>query len=166
VDRLFPGNCLTLVFVLLSILAFGQEQPADKVSRELLSAHNEARARAGVPPLTWSTFLEAVARQWAESLLSSGKFEHQQYSPYGENLFEVRGALFSGAKVVETWVNESRDYNAKTNTCRAGAVCGHYTQVIWRNTREVGCAVARGQNREVWVCEYSPPGNYVGQRPF
>ncbi len=133
----------------------------------LLSAyHNQARAQLGVPPLTWSTSLENIARNWADSLLANGKFEHSSHSRYGENLFEIRGASASPSEVVETWVNESRDFNSKTNTCRARAVCGHYTQVVWRNTREVGCAVARGKGREVWVCEYDPPGNYVGERPY
>jgi hypothetical protein len=45
-------------------------------------------------------------------------------------------------------------------------VCGHYTQIVWRNTKSVGCAVARGKGVEVWVCNYDPPGNYAGQRPY
>ena len=155
-----------LFFIPLAVLVSGQDQPHDKALREILAAHNEARARVGAPPLAWSDSLETVARKWAESLLANRKFEHQQHSPYGENLFEARGATFPAASVVGTWVNEARDFDEKTNTCRTGAVCGHYTQVVWRNTRQVGCGVARGRGREVWVCEYSPPGNYIGQRPF
>lgn len=146
--------------IALFALAAMADQP------EILSAHNQVRAKLGLPALTWSVPLENVARNWAESLLANGKFEHSPHSRYGENLFEIRGASASPAEVVEAWVDESRDFNAKANTCRAGAVCGHYTQVVWRSTREVGCAVARGRGREVWVCEYNPPGNYVGERPF
>jgi PadR family transcriptional regulator len=49
-------------------------------------------------------------------------------------------------------------------SCRG--VCGHYTQIVWSNTREVGCGVARDSNREVWVCNYNPPGNWIGERPY
>ncbi len=68
----------------------------------LLSAHNQARAQLGVPPLTWSTSLENIARNWAASLLANGKFEHSSHSRYGENLFEIRGASASPSEVVET----------------------------------------------------------------
>jgi hypothetical protein len=38
--------------------------------------------------------------------------------------------------------------------------------MVWRDTREVGCAVATDTEREVWVCEYYPPGNVAGFRPY
>jgi hypothetical protein len=66
--------------------------------------------------------------------------------------------------VVGDWASETRDYSYPTNTC--AGVCGHYTQLIWSDTREVGCAVARDPAREVWVCNYDPPGNWVGERPY
>jgi hypothetical protein len=44
-------------------------------------------------------------------------------------------------------------------------MCGHYTQLVWRRARQVGCAAARGGSREVWVCEF-PEGNYIGMRPY
>src|SRR5712691_6171246 len=59
---------------------------------------------------------------------------------------------------------EARNYDYASNRCHG--VCGYYTQIVWRDTREVGCGVARGPGREVWVCDYSPPGNWVGRRPY
>ena len=43
---------------------------------------------------------------------------------------------------------------------------GHYTQLMWRDTGEVGCALARGSAEDVLVCRYSDAGNYIGERPF
>ncbi len=40
---------------------------------------------------------------------------------------------------------------------------GHYTQLIWPRTQEVGCAVAKGAVNDVLVCRYSPAGNIVGE---
>jgi hypothetical protein len=57
-------------------------------------------------------------------------------------------------------------YDYKSNTCHQGGPCGHYTQVVWSGTRELGCGVARSPSREIWVCNYNPPGNYIGQRPY
>ena len=40
---------------------------------------------------------------------------------------------------------------------------GHYSQMIWRNTTRIGCAMAGGG---FLVCRYAPPGNFTGQKAF
>jgi hypothetical protein len=72
------------------------------------------------------------------------------------------------------WAAEAPDYDYATNTCKAGQVCGHYTQIVWRSTTAVGCAFRTcttgspfgSGSWDFWVCDYAPPGNYVGQRPY
>ena len=153
---------LRLSFLLVTLLAgFAQLQSG---SNSMLAAHNSVRHQLGLPPLAWSDRLAARAQEWAENLLDKNQFRHQPKSPYGENLFEIIGAHASPAQVVDEWASESRNYDYRSNRCNG--TCGHYTQIVWRDTREVGCGVARGGNREVWVCEYNPPGNWAGQRPF
>jgi uncharacterized protein YkwD len=130
----------------------------------MLTAHNAIRAPLKLRPLTWSDKLAERARDWAETLLARDKFVHRPNSEYGENLFTMTGGGASVEQVVQAWASESRDYDYRSNQCRKK--CGHYTQIVWRQTRKVGCAVARNPHREVWVCNYEPPGNYVGQRPY
>ena len=43
---------------------------------------------------------------------------------------------------------------------------GHYTQLMWRDTGRVGCAVAAGEQYEILVCRYRTAGNVVGEEPF
>ena len=43
---------------------------------------------------------------------------------------------------------------------------GHYSQMIWRGTRKVGCALAEGQNYDYLVCRYFPAGNSFGKGPL
>ncbi len=74
------------------------------------------------------------------------------------------GAPASPAQVVNAWDSEAADYDYSSNKCRK--VCGHYTQIVWASTKEVGCGVARNAHREIWVCDYNPPGNYIGKRPY
>jgi hypothetical protein len=64
------------------------------------------------------------------------------------------------------WVQEARSFNPASGGCAPGAVCGHYTQVVWRSTHLVGCGMVSCGGSEVWVCNYSPAGNYVGERPY
>jgi len=146
------------------VLAAGSAGAESRFAREIVSAHNEIRAQAGVPPLVWSDRLEEIAEDWAKTLLSRREFSHRPNGKLGENLFAITGARSSTAEVIRVWANESRDYDYRSNRCRN--VCGHYTQIVWSDTKKVGCAVARDNRREIWVCNYDPPGNWVGHRPY
>ena len=138
-------------------------QPAADIGREMLEVHNAIRAGFQLNPLQWSNVLAAFSQKWADTLLAKGRPAHNPNSPYGENIF-VSGIGSSPSSVVREWASESRDYIYRTNACRTD--CGHYTQIVWRHTTKVGCAVARGSHREFWVCSYDPPGNYLNEWPY
>ena len=152
------------LLIVLAGTSAAQSVASSSLARDMLAAHNAVRARVGTAPLVWSDRLAARSQEWARTLLARKRFAHRPNSAYGENLFEIRGAAASPKEVVNAWAAESRNYNYKSNKCRG--VCGHYTQIVWGDTKEVGCAVARGGGREVWVCDYYPPGNRAGQRPY
>jgi uncharacterized protein YkwD len=157
----------TPVWLLILLAGTGGAQarrPGEPLVRDMLATHNAVRARVGAAPLAWSDRLAARSQDWADTLLARKQFIHRPNSTYGENLFEITGASVSSAQVVNAWAAESRNYDYSLNRCHA--VCGHYTQIVWRDTKEVGCAVARSGRREVWVCDYDPPGNWVGKRPY
>jgi pathogenesis-related protein 1 len=134
------------------------------MAQEMLNAHNQVRARVGVPPLGWSPQLADLAQNWADHLLRSRRFEHSPGNRFGENLFMVTGGPSSASEAVRDWADEVRDYDLRSNRCFGE--CGHYTQLVWASTRYVGCAVAADRHESVWVCEYDPPGNYDGERPY
>lgn len=141
-----------------------QPAPASSLVQDMLDSHNAVRARVGVPPLTWSGSLAQTAQDWADYLIATNTFFHSPDNQYGENLYEIAGGTTPPNDVVSTWAQEATGYDVRRDTC--SGVCGHYTQLVWSNTRELGCAVAMDTRREVWVCEYSPPGNIVGFRPY
>jgi uncharacterized protein YkwD len=155
-------SCISAACVLWIVLTMPTS--AQVRDRDILAAHNAIRAHVHVPALVWSTRLEALAQDWANRLLAEKQFSHRPTGSYGENLFEITGAAASSAQVVANWATEAWNYDYTSNTCRG--VCGHYTQIVWRDTKKVGCAVARGKAREVWVCDYDPPGNWAGERPY
>ncbi len=131
--------------------------------RELLTTHNAIRADLKLPPLQWSDALAAYSQKWADTLIARNRSAHNPNSPYGENIL-VAGIGSTPSSVVREWASESHDYAYSTNACSTD--CGHYTQIVWRQTTKVGCAVSRGSQREVWVCSYDPPGNYSGEWPY
>ena len=139
----------------------------------LLAAHNVERGAVGVDPLAWNPRLAASAQQWADHLAATGQFRHSPDSPtdpQGENLWEGTRGYYSIEDKVGAWSREKRYFRqgmfpANSTTGRVEDV-GHYTQLVWRDTREVGCAEARSADEEVLVCRYASPGNYRGERPF
>lgn len=134
-------------------------------SQEMLQAHNQWRQQTNIPPLTWSDDLAQYAQNWANHLASDNfKLYHRPNNPYGENLTWAAHQRLSPTQVVNMWGDEIKDYNYNTNQC--SAVCGHYTQLVWENTTEVGCARVHSGHQELWVCNYNPPGNYRGQKPY
>jgi pathogenesis-related protein 1 len=70
-------------------------------------------------------------------------------------------------QAIDSWGSEKENYSYATNSCAAGKVCGHYTQIIWESTTEIGCGTAVcADNTQIWVCNYSPAGNFVGKKPY
>ncbi|MCL4162966.1 UNVERIFIED_CONTAM: hypothetical protein GTU68_023094, partial [Idotea baltica] len=134
---------------------------------EALRTHNQVRAQDRQKPLVWSKDLEQISQQWANKLASSCKmYHHQGQIPFGENLF-YKGGKASVSEVVRAWANEKKFYNYQQNKCQAGKQCGHYTQVVWKGTTDVGCGFKSCSNgAQIWVCSYFPAGNIVGARPF
>ena len=151
---------------------------------DFVPAHNAVRSRHRLPPLRWSPQLASYAQQWADQLRKrnncrmkhrpgKGRFAQQ----YGENLLWVGPTRWSDGRVelyrmspetiTDVWADERRDYRYRSNSCKRGEICGHYTQIVWRDTQEIGCAkaVCRDQS-QLWVCNYNPPGNYRGKRPY
>lgn len=147
-----------------------------------VAAHNAWRQAVGVPDLAWSNEVATTAQEWADLLASPEggcRLEHRPNAgenarPFGENLYQAFAfpdpPQVTPQDVVDAWGNESQDYDAATHTCAPGAVCGHYTQVVWRETQVVGCGMATcmsdGFQSIIWVCNYDPPGNIIGQTPF
>lgn len=157
--------------VLRSIAPADDARASDEVEARLLAAHNRERAQANSRPLIWSDILEAEARDWAVELIDSGRFAHDpRPHGHGENLWMGWGdRVFTPENMVGDWIAERRDYRPGVfpDVSRTGdwIAVGHYTQLIWRGTTHVGCAVASRGDRAVLACRYSPPGNIDGQRP-
>ena len=140
----------------------------------LLAAHNRERGAAGIEALAWDPALAAEAAAWGRELAASGEFEHAPDrggdDPQGENLWAGTPGAYSPEEMVEGWIEEKKYFrpgrfpdNSVTGDC---ADVGHYTQLMWRESDRVGCALAKGAEEEVLVCRYRTAGNVVGEAPF
>jgi hypothetical protein len=140
----------------------------------LLAAHNRERIQAGLPPLQWDERLAADAAPWAAHLARLDALEHEGEEdgddPEGENLWLGTKGHYSPEDMVGLWIAEKKDFRPGIfpDNSRTGddEDVGHYTQLMWRATGRVGCAMAQGAGDEILVCRYHEAGNVEGERPF
>lgn len=134
----------------------------------ITAAHDRVRALVGVGPMRWNHDLETLAGRF----LLDCQFAHSSqaertnvvgFSYVGENLF-LSGFVPTGDQVVDAWNSEKPNYHYATNTC--SGECGHYTQMVWADSVELGCALKECPSGYLVACEYGPGGNIVGQRPY
>ena len=165
--------CLAALLALMSPLVAANSVRLSRLEDRLLAAHNRERAAIGVPPLEWDAQLAADAAHWAEALAATNSFVHSRADPtdpevQGENLWAGTRGAWAPEEMVGLWLSEKQDYRPGVfpAVSRSGDLdrVGHYTQVIWRETRKVGCAIARGEDEDFLVCRYSQGGNVMGQQ--
>jgi len=187
-----PGRCL-VVLVCCATAACGLGLEGDMANapppepvptaeaQAWLDAHNGVRRSPQPPPpaplpmLTWSAAAAQVAQAWADGC----NYAHNGGRGFrGENIAATAppNARDLGFVVSQWGPAEAKDYDYASNTCAPGKQCGHYTQIVWRDTLRVGCARRTCQTNspfgssapawDFWVCDYEPPGNFVGQRPY
>ncbi|KAI3715917.1 hypothetical protein L6452_22907 [Arctium lappa] len=146
-------------------LALGFLPPNKNLGLDFLVPHNKARAQVGVQPLTWNMTLASYAYGYAYRRLGDCDLRHSE-GPFGENLAEGYGDQFTTTDAVNMWVGEKPYYEYISNSC-VGDECRHYTQMVWHDSTQLGCAKVKCRNSWWFViCSYDPPGNYEGERPY
>jgi pathogenesis-related protein 1 len=149
-----------------------------------VAAHNAARSgplnptpSPALPPVSWDAILaDSVYNYALRCVGSSGLLNHNDNrtadyqmlggSGYvGENIFGSSARTVTPADAVGLWMSEASSYDYASNTGSAG----HYTQVVWRDSVRIGCAIvdcpALTYHNTV-ICDYAPGGNINGQRPY
>jgi cysteine-rich secretory family protein len=146
-------------------------QDLGRLEARLLDAHNRQRAETGAPPLGWDAGLAAAAAVYAPALAARRRLAHSPASSrpgQGENLWMGTRGAYQLEEMVGHWAAERALFRPGTfpAVSRSGnwSDVAHYTQMIWRGTRRVGCALHQGRESDVLVCRYAPPGNVVGEQ--
>ncbi|KAF7147031.1 hypothetical protein RHSIM_Rhsim03G0263100 [Rhododendron simsii] len=162
--KLFSGAITIVVLIISSINAIAGRN--DFVNN-FLAPQNAARAVLGLQPLVWNGRLAQYTQWYANQRRGDCLLKHSE-GPYGENIFWGGGNGWTPVQAANAWVSERPWYNYRSNSCAGGQQCGHYTQIVWRTTTKIGCArVVCFDGKGVFMtCNYDPPGNYIGQRPY
>ncbi|NXL90685.1 CRIS2 protein, partial [Alectura lathami] len=138
----------------------------------IVDKHNNLRRQVNPPArnmlrMEWNSQAAANAQNWANqcSLNHSPASQRKTSVQCGENLY-MSTAPASWSEAIQAWYNEKEDFRYGTGATSQNAVIGHYTQLVWYNSYQVGCAVAycpSNQYSYFYVCQYCPPGNNIMQ---
>ena len=152
-----------------------------------VAAHNAARARTdldpppdpALPPVTWDAILADSAFNYlSQCVASDGQLvDHNpdRQADYealggkgyvGENIYASTGQTVNPADAVDSWMSEAKDYDYASNNISAA---GHYTQVVWRDSVRIGCAIVNCPGvkfSNTILCDYAPGGNITNQKPY
>jgi hypothetical protein len=139
----------------------------------LLSLHNRERAAVGVPSLAWDASLAAAAAAYGPALARRGRLAHSAQATrpgQGENLWMGTRGAYNVEEMVGSWAEEKRLLRPgvfpDVSSSGHWSDVAHYSQMVWRSTARVGCAIHRSRRWDFLICRYAPPGNVVGQRVF
>jgi pathogenesis-related protein 1 len=157
----------------------------------IVEQHNAVRAKVmsatPLPPVTWDPEIAKYAQEWTDMTCMSPMHRmgpSLNGKPMGENLYASGGSIADtqpGKHAVDGWAGEVACYTfgsfLRNDKCDMQCTtqmnsdgCGHYTQVVWRNSTRIGCGVStcgsgRIMQNEV-ICNYAPVGNIVGMNPY
>eukprot|EP00775_Hariotina_reticulata_P009864 gene9864-10022_t len=122
-------------------------------SAKVLSLHNSYRKVHQVPALVWDSKLAASAKAWAGTC----RFAVSGTPGVGENLgFGYR----SFTDTVKAWYQQVSAYDFSAPGFSPNS--GLFSQLVWKNTKTLGCAVNFACPWAMYVCHYGPPGNLIG----
>ncbi|HEX8654841.1 MAG TPA: CAP domain-containing protein [Allosphingosinicella sp.] len=144
-------------------------QDLRNLAARIVALHNRERVAVGATPLAWDEMLASAAASYGPALAARGRLAHSPSGSrpgQGENLWMGTAGAFSIEEMIGSWAAEKSVFvpGAVPNVSRSGHFgdVGHYTQMIWRTTTRVGCALHRGRANDFLICRYAPPGNVVG----
>ena len=142
--------------------------------QQFLEHHNQARRELNISPLQWNENIAAFAQEWADYLANKKncrlihRYQLKKNEPgYGENIYWGSSAkYFTPLDASISWYNEKDKFNGKKITWEGLPKTGHYTQMIWSSTREIGAGKAICPSGAIIiVANYNPAGNIIGSRP-
>lgn len=138
----------------------------DKINKDILNTHNSLRSKHQVDDLKWNKEIQVIAQAYAEKIAPGHSLIHSSNkykgNSLGENLYMSYGGI-SGEQASNSWYSEIKDYDFSSHKSSSGATTGHFTQLVWKDSKEIGCGSACDGTYCICCCNYYPAGNFIGK---
>ncbi|XP_071818944.1 GLIPR1-like protein 1 [Apostichopus japonicus] len=172
---------MNFLLILATVFSLSYAAYSDLEKEAMLDAHNYYRGNvepeaSSMAEMVWDDHLAQLAQEWASGCVFTHPKKNPDYKGVGQNLFLTTRRGTPTDVVVRAWYNEVQHYDYDTKTCAEENICGHYTQIVWAISKNVGCGVELcpiliSETREytnAWIvaCNYSPGGNHRGALPY
>ncbi len=172
-------RCLLLVVLVVWVhtASAGLTRSQEKA---ILNQHNKFRSKekraSNMMKLVWSKDLARKAQNWADNCVMGHNPDHSSadWDWVGENM--AFATYTNPLEMLSMWEGEKAIFDYNSNRCSPDPrnvllrSCGHYTQMIWGDTKEVGCGFTtncRNSNMPSrLVCNYGEGGNWRGEKPY
>uniref|UniRef100_A0A1I7U0Q4 SCP domain-containing protein n=1 Tax=Caenorhabditis tropicalis TaxID=1561998 RepID=A0A1I7U0Q4_9PELO len=159
-----------------------------KLKEWIVSYHNVYRSKHNAPALTVDPVLESRGKRWADELAyHKGCLVHEQPRTYGENLFffgarHLPSPQTLAAAVIQSFYLEGIGYNYSSWRPMSFFKTGHFTQLIWKDSRKIGVGVSIVKSSSIRspcvsggspnmylifvVVKYDPAGNFESHKAY
>ncbi|XP_067930719.1 cysteine-rich venom protein-like [Watersipora subatra] len=137
---------------------------------EIVSTHNSLRSTinaSNMQKMVWDSELASLAQKWADNC----EFDHDNKRRNIPGRFTVGQNLALGhhdwSEALHSWWNEIAEFTYNRQDMELEKV-GHFTQMAWAESVKVGCGWANCTNMapRLYVCNYSPGGNFEIWKPY
>jgi pathogenesis-related protein 1 len=173
--RIIMTICLIIISAGFSINTSAQSTGSrltQEEARILVNLHNVARSEVGVGEIIWANELAAYAQEWIDHLARTDcQLKHRPRSgswkqKYGENGFAGSAGYYGVADAAKSWKGEKKYYGHQVLNSSNWSSSGHYTQMVWRKSTQIGCGKIECGGQIIIICNYNPPGNIMGEKPY
>ncbi|KAM5282554.1 serotriflin-like [Hipposideros larvatus] len=139
------------------------------IQMEIINKHNDLRRMAhpsarNMLKMTWNDEVAKNAENWASQCTQAHSPPYKRrisFAGCGENLYMSSNPR-PWSEAIQTLYNEVNNFKYGFGSTRANAKIGHYTQLVWATSHQVGCALAQCPHsvyKYYYVCQYCPSGN-------
>ncbi|CAG5918404.1 unnamed protein product [Menidia menidia] len=138
----------------------------ESFKKVFLDTHNAYRKMHHAPPLTLNSEMSAKAQKWADKMLEKKSLTHSETND-GENVYYMSSSQdmkLTGKEAVDSWYGEIKDYKFSQPGFQSNT--GHFTQVVWKDSKELGVGMATDGKYFFVVGQYRPAGNFTNEGAF
>ena len=144
-----------------------KEKNINDIYDDVLKQHNKIREKYKREQLKLNNDLTTLAQKYADNfdLLeeSNFHFENDQNQYIGINYKLFDGDISEINKICKEWIDEGKGCE-ENNVIKYSSKTKHFTQIIWKNTKNIGLGYSElNNNKKIFIAFYYPVGNILNE---